>query len=322
MSVVSVGVAARDFAGWQRVLQRQLAKTPALYDGTSTATIAELLSSVHQRAESIDRIIGTRSGPHRIVARPVFGPTADVHAVQLWLGPAAGGPPDPPAAVGAVWDLASQTMSVPVGSTRLPGIAVTDYSPRMSIAELFHRISAFDRHAEVLDLLYDPHPEDRISFDATVTDGPGRWRVSIRGRHGADGSRGAWCLIEDVTPAEMPAQWPGLEWVGLREAHRRAGTHLAIVQLEHANIAHWLTDPAPWIRWDHLNRPADVFHADDRGRLTELADSLRTVDTAGVTVRTLNDSGGHSPTAMVIYPYPGFSNRPLAIAQFLRVADR
>ncbi|MBF6175668.1 GAF domain-containing protein [Nocardia blacklockiae] len=322
MSVASVGDSARDFAGWQRAIQRLLAKMPACYDAITTARIAELIQLAREQAEDVDLRIQTRTEPHVLKVRPVFGPAGDVHAVRLWLGPALSVTPPPNHAVGAIWDLHSQTLQQPSGITRLAGISPEEYVPRMSIAELFHRVSGFDRHAEVLDLLYEPKSGGKMQFDVPVTDGMGRlgqWRITIRVR---DDERtcGAWLLIEDITSDRTSPVWPTLERVGLREAHRRAGTHLAVLQLEHTSISHWLTDPAPWIRWDYLFRPIDVFHPDDRNRLIELGDQLRTGDTAGVTVRALNYSGGYTPTSLLLYPYPGYSSRPLAIAQMVRVA--
>ncbi|GAB2710141.1 hypothetical protein GCM10027089_37180 [Nocardia thraciensis] len=323
MSVASVGEAPRDFAGWQRVLQRLLSKIPAVYDSLSTARIAEAMRATRDRAEEVDLRIPTRSGAHLLKIQPVFGPAGDVHAVRLWLGPASAHIPEPRAAVGAIWDLSTQTLQQPSGITQLSGIAAEEYVPRMSIAELFHRMSAFDRHAEVLDLLYAPALGSKLQFDVAVPHGsgrPGQWRITIRARDDVR-TRGAWWLIEDVSTEELPASWSTLERVGLREAHRRAGTHLAVVQLEHTSISHWLTDPAPWIRWDYLFRPIDVFHPDDRNRLVEIGDRLRSGDTAGVTVRALNYGGGYTPTSLLLYPYPGFSSRQLAIAQLVRVAD-
>ncbi|WP_406231697.1 GAF domain-containing protein [Nocardia sp. NBC_01009] len=321
MTVASVGDAPRDFAGWQRALQRSLSKMPALYDKLTTATITEAVQTARDHAEDIDMAIPTGAGPYQLLMRPVFGPAGDVHAVRLWLGPVSEQVPELRPAVGAIWDLGSQTIEQPSGITRLPGIAAEQYAPRMSIAELFHRISTFDRHAEVLDLLYDPKPGDKLQFDVAVAYGaarPGQWRITIRARDD-DRTRGAWWLIEDITSDNAPSAWPTLERVGLREAHRRAGTHLAVVQLEHTSISHWLTDPAPWIRWDYLFRPVDVFHPDDRARLVELGSQLWSGDSVGVTVRALDYGGGYTPTALLLYPYPGYSSRQLAIAQLVRV---
>ncbi|MEV0032794.1 hypothetical protein [Nocardia sp. NPDC050793] len=204
-------------------------------------------------------------------------------------------------------------------------MSAAEFVPRASIAELFYRLSLFDRHAEVLDLLYDPIPGEKLQIDATV--GPGavagtaaRWRITMRARDD-ERTRGAWWLIEDITSDDSPTRWPTLEYVGLREAHRRAGTHLAIVQLAYTSISHWLTDPAPWIRWDYLFHPVDVFHPDDRGRLTALGDRLRAGETAGITVRALNYAGGHTPTLLMLYPYPGYSTRQLVIGQLVRAAS-
>ncbi|WP_040789448.1 GAF domain-containing protein [Nocardia paucivorans] len=322
-SVVSVGDEARGFADWRRVLQRQLAKTPALYDGLTTRDLIEIIRTAIDRAEDVDSEIPTASGPHRLMIRPVFGPAGDVHAVQFWAGPETAQAPPRPAAVGAIWDLDSQTIQQPSGITRLSGIAPEEYVPRTSIAEFFHRITAFDRHAEVLDLLYSPEPGEKLQFEVSITHAAGRatqWRISMRARDD-NRTRGAWWLIEDITSDNAPEIWPTLESVGLREAHRRAGNYIAVVQLAHTSISHWLTDPAPWIRWDYLFRPVDVFHPDDRIRLIELAERIRSGDTAGVTVRALNYNGGYTPTSLLLYPYPGFSTRELAIAQLVRAAE-
>ncbi|MGF6887670.1 hypothetical protein ABIA39_006225 [Nocardia sp. GAS34] len=323
LSVASVGEAPREFAAWERVVQRLLGKMPAVYDGMSTQQIAEAIGAVRDRAHALDRRIRTNSGPYLLRLRPVFGPAGDVHAIQLWLGPDTGSAPEPPVAVGAVWDLDAQTVRLPSGAAALPGMSPQEYVPGMSIAEIFHRMSAFDLHAEVLDLLYEPKPGDKMQFDVTVParSGPtGRWRVTIRARDDRS-TRGAWWLIEDVSAGRPAVRWPTLENVGLREAHRRAGNHLAVLQLEYTSISHWLTDPAPWIRWDYLFRAVDVFHSDDRGALAGLGDQLRTGGTAGMTLRVLNYSGGYTPTSVLLYPYPGYSARQLAIAQLVRVAD-
>ncbi|MEC3920670.1 GAF domain-containing protein [Nocardia sp. CDC160] len=323
ISVVSVGEIARDFTAWQRVLQRQLSRTRALYDSLTTADIVAAIERARDCAEGDDLLVDTGTGPHILRVRPVFGPTGGVHAIRLWVGPAAAAVPVLRPAIGAIWDLETQTIQLPGGVTALTGAAVEEYVPRISIAELFHQVSVFDRHAEVLDLLYDPTSGDSLQFEATVTDGSRgarRWRFSVRAR-ADENTRGAWLLIEDITSDRAVDQWPTLERVGLREAHRRAGTYLAVVQLDYTSISHWLTDPAPWVRWDYLYRPVDVFHADDRPRLLEIAERLRGGETLGVTVRVLNYAGGYTPTSLLLYPYPGYSRRHLAIAQLIRVGD-
>ncbi|WP_067670645.1 GAF domain-containing protein [Nocardia miyunensis] len=323
MSVASAGDAPRGFADWHRALQRALAKTPAVYDSFTTGRLAAAMQAVRDQAEDVDLRIPTRSGPHELKIRPVFGPAGDVHAIRFWLGPVTARVPDMRPAVGAIWDLNTQTVQLPSGIALFRGISAEEYAPRMSIAGLFHRMSGFDRHAEVLDLLYEPKPGDKLQFDATVLHASGemgRWRVTIRARDD-ERTQGAWWLIEDVSSDGSPSRWATLERVGLREAHRRAGTHLAVVQLDYTSISHWLTDPAPWVRWDYLFRPIDVFHPDDRARLAELGDRLRAGETTGVTVRALNYTGGYTPTSLLVYPYPGYSSRQLAIAQLLRVAD-
>lgn len=322
-SVASVGGTARDFADWRRVLQRQLARTPALYDGLTTRDITDAVCASAERAIGVDKTFATKAGPHRLITHPIYGPAGDVHAVQWWAGPAAGPLPPPPAAVGAVWELDSQTLAQPPGIRVLSGVAPEEYVPRMSIAEFFYRISGFDRHAEVLDLLYRPESGAKLQFEVSMVRPARRatrWRITIRARDD-DRVRGAWWLIEDITAEDDPAVWPTLESVGLREAHRRAGNHLAVIQLAHTTLSHWLTEPAPWIRWDYLFRPVDVFHPADRPRLIEQSARVRAGESAEVVVRTLDYSGGYTPTSLLLYPYPGFSNRELAIAHTTRAGS-
>src|SRR5436309_274699 len=89
MSVASVGEAPRGFADWQRVLQRLLAKTPALYDSLKTRSLIDALRAARDGAEDVDLTLETGSGLHALRIRPVFGPGGDVHAVRLWMGSAA-----------------------------------------------------------------------------------------------------------------------------------------------------------------------------------------------------------------------------------------
>ncbi|WP_280393726.1 GAF domain-containing protein [Nocardia brasiliensis] len=317
LSIATVGGSPRDFADCRRVLQRLLAKTPALYDGITTLGIADIVHSVRDRAEGIEFEIATESGRHELQARPVFGPAGDVHAVRLWAGSSADPTPTPGGAVGAIWDLATQTLQMPSGIVSLTGLSAEEYVPTMSIAELFQRMPTFDRHAEVLDLLYNPRLEAKLQCDVTVSQGagrPGRWRITMRARDDIR-TRGAWLLIEDVTSDDAPLTWMTLERAGLREAHRRAGTHLAVVQVEHASISHWLTEPAPWIRWNYLFCPVEVFHPDDRERLAATGQRLQSGECADVIVRMLDHQGGYTPTSVSLFPYPGYASQHLAIAR-------
>ncbi len=319
MSAVSVGGEARDFAAWQRVVQRLLGKTPSAYDSLSTTRVGELIRAVRDEVREVAVRVRTRTGVVQLHAHPVLGPVGDVHAVRLWVGPDRSRLPQPRPAVGGIWDLSAQTIRLPAGVTQLSGMTARDYAPSMSIAELFHRWPNFDGHAAVLDLLYEPKPGGTLQFDVPVGASV-RWRVSIRARDD-ERTRGAWWLIEEVC-SEGVLPWPsGLEQVALREAHRRAGTHLAMLQVGHASISHWLTDPAPWVRWNHLVSPVDVFHPEDRDRLTDTETCLQTGEKVRMTVRVLNNSGAYVPTRLSLYGYPGYSARRLAIIEFESAVD-
>ncbi|MBF6415266.1 GAF domain-containing protein [Nocardia cyriacigeorgica] len=319
-TVASVGDEARGFAGWRRVLQRILSKTPALYDSLSTRGIGEAIDAAQKLAEDVDLTIPTASGPHRLLIRPVFGPARQVHALRIWLGPGAEQVPELRPAVGVTWDLDAQMICQPNGISGLPGMVAEEYVPRVSLAEVFHRFTGFDLHAEVLSLLYGPQAGDKLQFETAVRTGsgkPAKLLITIRARVDAQ-ARGAWLLIEDITSETTTVSAPTLEHVGLREAHRRAGTHLAVIQISHASIAHWLTDPAPWIRWDYLFRPVDVFHPDDRARLPMVAERLLAGESAGLTMRTLDYGGDYQSTSLLLHPYPGTRHRDLAIGQLVR----
>ncbi|MEV6280200.1 GAF domain-containing protein [Nocardia sp. NPDC051832] len=323
MSVASVGDQPRDFTNWERVLQRQMTKIPALFDNLSTRGVAEAIRAARERCEDVDIAIPTNSGPHQLKIRLVLGPADDAHAVRIWLGPTAAPVPLLRPALGAIWDLGTQTLRQSQDAA-IPGLPAGEHIPTFSITEIFHRMPSFTRHAELLELLYEPRPGQRLQCEAAVTTSPGatsRWRITARASDDAQPRTVRW-LIEDVPDAAAPPDVSALECIGLREAHRRAGTHLALVQLGRAAIAHWLTDPAPWVRWDYLFRPVDVFHPDDRVRLVELATRFRAGDSVGLTVRVLNHGGGYTPTLLLLYPYPGQTNRHLAIAQWVRAPEQ
>lgn len=316
MSAVSVGAEPRDFAGWQRVIQRLLGKTPAVYDGLTTNRVVAAVAATRDTGAGVDIPVETSAGAYMLRVRPVLGPAGEVHAVRLGLAAAQRYAPGPGAAVGGIWNLESQTLCLPAELARFSGMSAREYAPIVSIAEMFQRWTGFERHAELLDLLYEPDPDAAMQFDVTVG-ARGRWRVSIRARDD-ERTRGAWWLIEDLGEGHVPPQSTALERVALREAHRRAGNHLGVLQAEHASISHWLTDPAPWVRWHGLSSPVEVFHPDDRPSLAGANERLLRGVPITVTVRTLDDRGDYTPTTLSLYPYPGYSGRLLAIAEFAR----
>lgn len=321
LSVATVDGDKRGFASVQRVVQRLLAKSPALYDSITTRTVIEVIRSSRDKVERVQLEISTTTITYRLIAVPVLGPTGLAHAVQFWLGRADEEVDPPRRAFGMTWDLDTQTMLQSDAMAEMFGRDRDGHgASATSIAELFHRASRLDRHGELLALLYHPKQGDTLQFDVVAGQLPRQWRVTVRARDDKH-TRGAWWLWEDVTEESLSPKWPTLEQFGLREAHRRAGNYLAVVQLAHTSITHWLTDPAPWIRWDGLTRPVDVFHPEDRARLRRVAHSIRTGVSIEMTVRLLNYDGGYTPTTLMMYPYPGCPDRQLVITQFAVAAD-
>jgi hypothetical protein len=319
MSVATIGEAAREFANLQRVVQRLLAKQPGIHDAINSQRLIGAIEATRSRKRQVDREYAARSHRYRLTARPVLGPGGDVHAVRFWLGPT-GEVPELRLALGLLWDRNTQTIRHSQTASADRSHAAMP-SGTLSIAELFHQACDFDRHDEVLETLYNPKPGARLQFELSTAHKSGRtilWRNTIRM---ADDSTGLvrW-LAEDVTPLVATPTVTSLERRGLKEAVRRAAMYVAVVELADTSISHWLTDPAPWIRWARLSRPTDAFHPDDRHELAHAADRILAGDTTEVTLRTLNHRGGYSLTNVVLYPFPGPSSRHAAIGELTPAA--
>lgn len=316
MSVATVGDEQRGFASLQRVVQRTLAKLPALHGLVATHDVVDIIHAARRRAGDVDVRIPTTGETYTLAARGIGGPAGIAHGVQFWIGPVAR-IPEPRPAYGLLWDLNTQTIQTPRSPVVVTSPTRTDRFPRISVAEMFHMATTFDRHDEVLDLLYQLPPSSQLQFDMTITHSTGRkmrWRSTIRTPPDTSDRRANW-LVEEVTSAVAPPREPTIEQLGLREGLRRAGIHLAVVQLPHTSISYWLTEPAPWIRWHHLCRAADVFHPTDRRRLTAVGEPISRGHTRTLTMRTLNHQGGYSPTQLSLYACPDRSPR-MAICEF------
>jgi hypothetical protein len=324
-TVVSVGGEPRDFAPLDRSVKRlteYLKSIPDSHNPMVQRKVRHAVDTARRTGNPFEQTLTIAAAQYLLLALPVPGPNRQVHAVQFWLGPHTGikRHPSPRRAAGVVWDLPRQVICQPIDSARLSGVPDDEYVPEVSIAEIFDRASQFDRHQQVLDLIYNPAPGDKTQFEVTVPHMEGilmRWQVSIRARDD-DQCKGAWWMWEDITSDQHPPRYPTLEQVGYRAVHRNAGTHVAVVMVAYSTIPYWLTDPAPWIRWNYLSKPTDVFHPDDRRRLWELAAQLEPGQDAEVVVHTLTYEGDYAPTRILLSPYPGYTTgRRLMIGQFM-----
>ncbi len=316
MSVATIGDAPRGFANLQRVVQRLLAKQPGIHDAITTHGVIDIVESTRVHKQEVDREFATGSCRYRIVSQPVLGPGSDVYAVRFWIGSSGATPAQRPT-FGLVWDRTTQTIRHSQTASADSSQAAATQPCALSIAELFHNARDFDRHEEVLETLYNPVPGGRLQFDLTTADDSGRtsrWRNTIRIADENPTGLTRW-LAEDVTSPAVPPAGTSLEQRGLKEAVRRAAKYIAVVELAHTSISHWLTDPAPWIRWARLNRPADAFHPDDRHELAHAADRIQAGDSTEITLRTLNHRGGYTQTRVLLYPFPGRSSRHVAIGE-------
>jgi Domain of unknown function (DUF5593) len=320
MSVATVGDSPRDFVSLQRVIQRLLARQPGIRDAITTQGLIDVLETTRRQRHEFVHEIASRVHRYRVVSRPVLGPDGDVHAVRFWLGPIGPMPVQRPA-LGLIWDRTTQTIRHSHTASADCSHAATLPSS-LSIAELFHVARDFDRHEEVLDTLYNPKPGGRLQFDLTTAHNSGRttqWRNTIRIAVD-DPARLARWLAEDVSSADAPPAGNALELRGLKEAVRRSAMYVAVVELAYTSISHWLTDPAPWIKWARLSKPTDAFHPDDRHQLAHAADRIWIGDSTKVTLRTLNHRGGYTLTNVLLYPFPGHSSRHVAICELTLAA--
>jgi hypothetical protein len=320
MSVVSVGDTPRNYTDLHRVIQRQVAKTPTLDHGISTRGIMHIIGEVAQTAVRETRSIHTVDGPGKLIVLPVLGPTGQVHAVQYWLGPKSHTPPPPRRAVGAVWHLDRQVVHSPIEAYRMVGIPDKKFRPLASIAEVLRCAVNVNNSDDVLELLYNPVPGARLRTTLAVPHMAERrlmqWRLTILA---SEYPRGARWLCEDITlPDAPPQEWPTFEQIGFRELTRRAGSHVAVVNASRASIVHWLSDPAPWIRWDRLRSPVEVFHPADRAELHGFGNRLTPGLSADITVRMLTRDDTYARTTLQLHrpTNPGDAN--LLIAQFIR----
>lgn len=323
MSVASVGAEPRAFANPQRVLQRLLSKLPAVQRHLTVQRVLDTIATTRRRGVDDDRVVLTAEAAYTLATRAVLGPGGVVHAVRLWIGPSAG-LCEPSPAFGAVWDLRSQTIQQPPPMVApLPGLAPEDYKARMTLAELFHLASAFDRQDEVLDLLYHPAPGRRLQFDLAATHPSGsilHWRNTIRLPDDVRSGIAHW-LVEAVTPTTPPRPVPDIGQRGVRDALRRAGIHLAVIQTAYASIGYWLSDPAPWIRWGGLSDGSEVFHPRDRVMVAGTVRRLSAQTSTDLAVRTLNHGGGYGLTRLRLYPCAPGGDPELAIGELSRDAD-
>ncbi|MBF6333219.1 GAF domain-containing protein [Nocardia transvalensis] len=330
-AVVSVGGDPRPFTPLDRVIERLLKNQsiPASYNKMVRRKVRHAIEEVRQNGrefDSGDNPVSIGSVHYRLVALPVPGPNGGVHAVQFWFGPETSPRHHPKErrAAGVVWDLDKQVIAQPIESQRLSGVPDDEYFPEVSLAGIFDRASQFDQHDEVIRLLYNPEPGDRLQFEVTVPHMAGtlmQWQVTIRARDD-DQCRGAWWMWEDITSPLHPPRHPTLEQIGYRAIHRQAGTHAAVVMIAYpATICYWLTEAAPWIRWTFLKKPADVFHPEDRAALNMLNAELEIGKSAEVVVRTLSPDGDYVRTRLLLSPYPGYIGKGMMIGQFLRDDD-
>lgn len=327
-AVVSVGGDPRPFTPLDRSVDRVLAKQsiPATYNRMVRRKIHQAIAEVRRTRCSVDKPIVIANVRYQLIALSVPGPDNNVHGVQFWFGPEGSSPecPEPRPAAGVVWNLDKQVLCQPIESPRLSGVPDDEYFPEISLAGTFDRASQLDNLDEVLRLLYNPEPGDRLQFQPTVPHMSGvlmRWQVTIRARDDEQ-CKGAWWIWEDITSPQHPPRRPTLEQIGYRAIHRQAGTYAAVVMVAYpATIPYWLTEPAPWIRWTFLHRPSDVFHPDDRAALNMLNAELEVGKSAEITVRTLTPNGNYARTRMLLSPYPGYLGKGMMIGQFLRAED-
>lgn len=327
MTIVSVGGRPRDFTRRERVVHDALVKGGLVKGGLERPPtldmklfVGKAFDDARESRHTVERKIPDT--PLTAICIPVPGPFGDAHAVQGWIGNLRDTEPPPPRpAAGVVWDFDKQMIIQPIESIRLSGVPDDEYVREVSLAEIIERGEKVAHVERLLEVTQNPPiPGDYMRFPVSVPHLKGHtmtWQVTLRSRDDEQ-CRGSWWMWEDMTSETNTPQYPTLEDVGYQAVHRRAGIHVAVVNLESATIPHWLTEPAPWIKFRYLNTPTEVFHPGDRARISAHVKNPRNE----LVVRTLLPELGYTHSRLILTPFPGLSeNRQLMIAQVERDAD-
>ena len=324
MTVTSIGGSPKPFASLERAVKKALSDAGlpnAKPDIRSSALDA--LRDAYATNSSIERELPEAQGLW-IFGVPVPGPCDTAPAVQGWIGrPDEHEPPKLRPAAGVAWDYNKKMIIQPIESIRLSGVPDAEYVREVSLAEIIERGENVGQVTELLDFTQTPPVAGKsLQFQVNVPHSAGhvmRWQVNIRSRND-DQAQGSWWMWEDVTSSENQPAYATLEDIGYRAAHRRAGIYIAVLHPESATIPHWITDPAPWVKWRYLRHPSDVFHPHDRPRIRALAAAADRTDE--IVVATLLPGLGYSRSRLLLTPYPGLTgNRQLMIAQIERESD-
>ncbi|QIS08776.1 GAF domain-containing protein [Nocardia arthritidis] len=313
-TVVSHGGVGRDFVVLERFLQRAI-NAARMGTAITPDSVSRHIVATRDRGEPTNALFGQGKNKWVLHTLPVMGPQNRVHGVQFWLGPVDEDPPEPHRVTGVTWDLPNKLVHLTADCTRMSGTPDEKFTPELPLAMFWRSTTRFDHHEAVFNLLYNPHPHGRLQSTGTVQHADGHemlWQATIRARHDHE-AIGAWALLEDLTSDAARPLHPTLEQEAFREYHRTAGTYLGVVHIADGTVVTWLTDPPPWIDWNHA--PDEIFPPEDRARL-----ATAVAPDEGV-VRALNHEMGYTPTRIVLSPYRGCRGKRLAIGQFFRADD-
>ncbi len=242
-----------------------------------TEKVRAIVVGVQESAHPVNVVLGPwRSQRVRVTAWPVVGPSGHVHAVQVWVGQPEATPLRPRQAAAFEWSSTSRLVTL--------GRELTDTEADPAIAgrltltspEVFRYISHLEDAMTLIAKALDPLPEDDWEGIATLQAPDGERTVHLVMRSMPAPAHQCWRgLLHDITDTLTPPP-PTLNSIALSAMTARVGpTAVALMDLSHARIITWLTDPVPGIAWKGIIDNRDTPPPEDVVRIFQAFEQLR-----------------------------------------------
>ncbi|MCG7635279.1 DUF5593 domain-containing protein [Gordonia McavH-238-E] len=168
--------------------------------------IEDLIGQVRRTGEPVDQIEVGRSGPRRVIMRPVLGYEGDVYGIKTWVSP-----PEkevtPERAIASVnWDVETLVARHTLESYMMSSISPDGFGDTRDPGQFLRKVAQFDALNELAELCLNDGTRTQFQGRLTVLHDDTHlmaWRGLARAGAGPDGSevRG---MFHDVTDTEEP----------------------------------------------------------------------------------------------------------------------